>query len=157
MSEQLHAEAQPITRDAVKMLAIAVGLTEAARRLGLNEARVRQWSCRGKWFAKPEPQQLPPTMTKHAVTSVTTPVDALVDSLADDAKETKLALSKATRKAAKTFAGMQGSKVIDKSKALSHVTAAAARIHAWDERGDTGLHLHVLSMGPTQVNVGREG
>lgn len=65
----------PINRESVKTLAIAVGVREAARQLGLSEDRVRQWSSRDGWFKAP---QTPTTvLNRNHVTNVTkTPADA---------------------------------------------------------------------------------
>lgn len=76
------------------MLAIEVGVREAARRLGLNEDRVRQWSSRNQWFAKPAD-------TQHStVTTVTKPADALQAQLATHEGNTRLYLAKYSANAA---------------------------------------------------------
>lgn len=45
---------QEITRESVKTLAIAVGVRESARQLGIPEATVQAWSAREGWFKRPE-------------------------------------------------------------------------------------------------------
>jgi transposase len=40
---------QPINREAVHVLAQAIGARPAARSLGINEKTVLSWSHRGKW------------------------------------------------------------------------------------------------------------
>lgn len=56
-----------VSREAVKTLAIAVGVREAARQLGLPEPTVQSWSRRDKWFAQPP---LPPTITNPNSASI---------------------------------------------------------------------------------------
>jgi transposase-like protein len=40
---------QPISREAVHMLALSIGAREAARRLGIKESTLLSWSHRLKW------------------------------------------------------------------------------------------------------------
>ena len=73
-------------REAVKTLAVAVGVRKAARQLGLNQNTVRQWSSRYNWFKSP-PQ--PPKQSD--VTTVTkSPSNALADTLRDHNNATRL-------------------------------------------------------------------
>jgi hypothetical protein len=39
----------PVSREAVRMLAVSIGAREAARRLGMNESTLLSWSHRLKW------------------------------------------------------------------------------------------------------------
>src|SRR5947208_13583687 len=47
----------PVDRESVRLLAIELGVREAARRCGLSEDRVRKWSSRYKWLEQRAPKQ----------------------------------------------------------------------------------------------------
>lgn len=140
------AQRTPIDREAVKTLAIAVGVREAARQLDLSESTVKSWSTRERWFAQPDRVHLPPTLEKAhnpLASSASKPSSALVNVLADESKKTRLKLSRAAYKAAKTFAKRPGDAIIADSQALRHVTAVAATVHGWEEGKPASLNLQL--------------
>lgn len=137
-----------IDREAVKTLAIAIGVREAARQLGLNEDRVRQWSKREKWLQH-EPKPQPPTVTKNLVTTVTKPSDALQSILADDSKQTKIGFSRAARKVAKHLEEAPVKELVTPQKAIAAKSwhGIAESVHGWkvEERGSgvlPGLNVY---------------
>lgn len=148
-------EQREAQREAVKTLAIAVGVREAARQLGLNEDRVRQWSSRGKWFMT-EPKPQPPTVTRNDVTTVTKPSQALSDMLNDDNEQTKLSLSKGIRKAAEHIKGQAGSTLFKSAKNMKEVVGAASQLHQWEAKSDVHQDIHIGVMA-TQAMVFQEG
>jgi hypothetical protein len=88
---------------AVRVLAVALGVREAARQMGISEDAVRQRSKREAWMASPE------TVAQRAlakpVTSVSpnalSPAHALVNVLQEHERETKLSLARSARRMAK--------------------------------------------------------
>lgn len=158
---QPQREAQrQVNRDEVKTLAIAIGVREAARKLGLNENTVRQWSRRQGWFKQPEPKPIPATIVKqqgNSVTSVTKPSDALRSALDDDSRETRLNLSKGARSAAKLFGEAPGEFTVARSEDFRRIVSSAAQIHNWQEaeRGSgvmPGLNIYSEQ---TVIQVGK--
>ena len=135
-----------IDRDQVKMLALSVGCREAARKLGINEATVRQWSKRGKWFAHLT-QPLPPPekpLSMRPVTVVTTsPAAVLSNTLAELGNATRLAGAKAVRNALEHAAGLDGESALAASRNVKDAIGGAAQLHGWGA-GDGG---------PTQINI----
>jgi hypothetical protein len=122
-------------REAVKVLAIAVGVRQAARQLNLNEDTVCSWAKRGHWFT-PKPQ--PPSNAINPQALQAKPGAALQSILESDNRETRIDLSKAARKAARTFSNYHGEKIIGKSQELRHVTATASQLHGWERKeGET--------------------
>lgn len=155
-----HAEAilspTSVTREEVKTLAIAVGVREAARQLGLAETRVLQWSKRGEWF-KPTPQ--PPRQSD--VITVISPSDALRTTLTERSNKTKLGLSKAAMRAAEHFGEQDPEWLITEKAAMSakHWAATASTVHGWEAGGkDTGpfspQSIQILSQR-TYLNMGK--
>ena len=87
---------------AVRVLAVAVGVREAARQMGISEDAVRQRSKREGWMASPK------TVAQRAlakpVTSVSpalSPAHALANVLQEHERETKLSLARSARRMAK--------------------------------------------------------
>ena len=92
---------------AVRVLAVAVGVREAARQMGISQDAVRQRSKREGWMASPK------TVAQRAlakpVTSVSptalSPADALANVFSEQKHRTKLGLSKFAAEAAEQAAG----------------------------------------------------
>ncbi len=76
--------------EAVRTLAIQIGVRPAARQLGLNEDRVRKWSEREKWFT------LPPDTQNATVTTVTKPGDIALSELHSDISKSRTKLARLT-------------------------------------------------------------
>ena len=93
---------KPIEKEAVRLLAIEIGCRPAARKLGLNQNTVVQWSRRFGWFKQPK---LPPTHNdSKAVISVIKPGDALLETHKELEAKTKTALMQTVAKAAQLAA-----------------------------------------------------
>lgn len=118
-----------IDREAVKTLAIAVGVREAARQMGIPESTVKSWSTRGAWFKQPI---LPPTLTKpnNASTASKTPSDALADTLRKRSGKTKLHLSKFTLDASKAAARSKGD--LKLARSVKEIAQTASLVHQWE-------------------------
>lgn len=83
----------------VKMLALSVGVREAARRMGLPEDAVKQRSWREGWLANmPKSQALPVSMVRP-VTGVTDGATALANAMKDDAQRGRAAALRVSRRA----------------------------------------------------------
>lgn len=127
------------------MLVLAMGVREAARKLGISEDTVSAWSARGKWLKRPELPPLPPTMQPVAVSAgqsiASNPADILAETLADDERETKLGLSRLVRRSVQAA---QSVPVESAADALS-LGKLASVVHKW---GDDKRSVQV------QVNLG---
>jgi hypothetical protein len=122
----MNKEKPPVVdREAVRVLAIELGVREAARRCGLSEDRVRKWSSRYKWL-----QQSTPKQKEAAVTVVTTPAAALKDAHNELATQTRTSLAKATAAAATKAAG--ATIPVCSTSHLRELAQAAARVFGWD-------------------------
>jgi hypothetical protein len=117
---------------AVRVLAVAVGVREAARQMGISEDAVRQRSKREGWMASPK------TVAQRAqakpVTSVSpdalSPADALANVLQEYERETKLSLARSARRMAK-----DAEQATLREAPYVHKTAQVASItHSWREK-----------------------
>lgn len=131
-----------VNREAVKMLAMEVGVREAARRMGLPESTVQAWSNRGDWFA---PVKLPPTVLT-ATNATKQPSVALAEALADDSIATKSGFSKAARRVAAHLGGQDAEKLLERDLAASGAqwSGIAKTVHGWDAKsGADGVNVMV--------------
>jgi hypothetical protein len=116
---------------AVRVLAVAVGVREAARQLGISEDAVRQRSKREGWMASPK------TVAQRAlakpVTSVSpsalSPADALANVLQEHERETKLSLARSARRMAKDEqTTLREATYVHKAAQVASIT------HGWGEK-----------------------
>lgn len=148
---------QRIDREAVKVLAIAVGCREAARRLNLNENTVISWSNRDKWFPKDGTIQSPAKTGTPRIQSAIKPSDALANVLRERSDKTKLHLSKYVLDASKKAAASKGE--LKHAKAVKEVAGTGSLIHSWQEKeqGSGPLNLNLLGgRALIQINQGKE-
>lgn len=138
-------------REAVKILAIAVGVREAARQLNLNEDTVCSWAKRGQWF-KQKPQ--PPSNAIDLQALQAKPSQALAEALAEDGKETKLSLSRAARRTAKSVEMMDGEDIYASADKFKHVVGAASQLYGWEAKveKESDLHINVLANQALIIN-----
>lgn len=121
-----------VDREAVKTLAMAVGVREAARRIGLPESTVKSWSDRGDWL---RPVVQPPTVLRASNASKT-PSAAMVEALTDDSNATKIGFARAARTVATDLAGKSAAILTDKdtAQAANHWTGIASKVHGWEQK-----------------------
>lgn len=143
-----------VSREEVKLLAISVGVREAARQLGLKEDRVRQWSSREGWFKTPD---APTTVqNRNRVTNVTiAPSDALQTQLRDDSEQTKLSLSRSVRRGAKALEDdLPAIAVFTAADKVKHLVGAASQLHGWEQSAQSNnLDINVLAGGRAVIQV----
>jgi hypothetical protein len=134
-------EKQPINKEAFKMLAIEIGLNEAARRLGIPVPTAKSWARRGKWNL---PRRKGGGVSRSLPASIASSPHPIADALDASHKElenaTKTALMQALTKAAKAVAGKEALDVSNTTQ-LRDVCLAAARIFGW--QGDSPVNVEV--------------
>lgn len=126
-----------VDREAVRTLAVAVGVREAARQMDIPEATVQAWSARGEWFVNPVQ---PPTVIQPT-TIATKPANALQNSMLRRRDKGKLYLSKyyvdASRKAAKTKGKLEVAPLV------RHVAAIGTAL--WPEQTTPDISINILN------------
>lgn len=141
-----------VNREAVKTLAIALGVRAAAREMGLDESTVRQWSSRGKWFAKPSQ---PPTV-RPVATVTKAPAAGMADALARLGESSRVHLAKAGNKASKHFAKLTGGKVARQSGDFKNIAQALAPVHGWTDKSGPAANV-MVNVALLGVNPGELG
>lgn len=138
-----------VDREAVRVLATAVGVREAARKLGLDEDRVRQWSSRGKWFAE---TARPPTMTQSkTVTSVTkSPAVALQEHLSALSGDSRLSLAITGNKLAQHFEQLDPAEAAACTPAIKDAVVINEKVHSWNSSKDSPALINI-QIGPQPI------
>lgn len=131
-----------VNREAVKTLALSVGVREAARQTGLKEDVVLQWSKRFQWFKQPEPTPQPPTIQKQPVIGVIKPSEALKNAMNGRKEKCRVLFSKYVVNAAKV-ASRSNTPLRDAEKV--HKAASVMSI-IWPEE-KSGSSNMVLNLG----------
>jgi hypothetical protein len=133
----MSSRASKVDRESVRLLAIELGVREAARRCGLSEDRVRKWSSRYKWLEQKAPKQ-----QEAAVTVVTSPGDVLLQSHKELGERTKTGLAQATARAAEGAAKAADPLPVSNTAHLRDLAQSAARIFGWDNNDKPGVQLN---------------
>ncbi len=146
------------------MLVLAVGPREAARRMGLSESTVMQWSARGNWLAGAKDRQslatglqtpamtvlaetLPVSMRPVVVSGVSKPADSLRDVIADRGKSSKLSLSRYVQRGAARLATLPASQLLTEAANAKAIAGVASQV--WPEK--TGGTVNLSIYGGQQV------
>ena len=134
-------------REAVRTLAIQIGVREAARQLGLNEDTVCSWAKRGAWFT---PKAQPPSQAIVTQALQARPGDVLLREIAEHEGETRVSLARSARRMAKDSetATLRDAPFVHKA---AQVAGIAFR---WNEDQAKGnFTLNVLNMGTLDLAV----
>lgn len=114
------------------MLALSVGVREAARQMGLSEEAVMKWSQRENWFRQPEKAvALPPTMQPVIVRTVRTAPEALAESLEDLSKRSRIGFAKASVKVAESLARKEPDELLEQAQSAQAWAKTAATAGNW--------------------------
>ncbi len=128
---------QPIEREAVRLLAIEIGLRPAARKLGLNEDTVCSWAKRETWFASPaNPQTLQAPQAK--------PGDVLQATLQARKQESRAKLSEYQVRAATEAAAHREPLKI--TRQVNDLASIHAKVWPEEQTSGNSFSLNVLNL-----------
>ena len=148
MKKKTTPQTKPtIDRESVRILAIELGVPEAARKLGLNRNTVHSWARRYEW-------DLPKRAGRPAIVPArdlhTQPGDVLIATHKELEARTKTGLAQATAKASEHAAEQDGATNLNCSGKLRDLASAAARIFGWDN-GAPGVQFNQLVVSQEQL------
>jgi hypothetical protein len=140
-----------VNREAVRVLCVAVGVREAARRMNLPESTVQAWSARGEWFSAPQP--LPKAPATKVQPNTPNPAEELQNTLLERKDQTRLHLSRYVVDASKRAADSLGE--LDIAPRVREVAQVAGAV--WPETRDRDQEggTLVLAIGGN-VNLGEQ-
>jgi hypothetical protein len=125
--------AQPVNKEAFKMLAIEIGLNAACRKLGVPIPTGKSWARRGKWKLPKRtggrPQQTYEASSLHPV----------ADALDATSKERELATRSQLEQAAQNWAAaaVAAQPNVPTAAAFASVMSGIAKLFGWDRPGAT--------------------
>lgn len=126
-----------VNKEEVRMLALSLGVREAARKMELNEKTVLHWSAEGKWFAHLKPKvlehTLPLSMQPRSVASVK-PADALQSVLAERKKNTKLHQTRYLERASKALNDTPDAELLSITDAALQLATMASKVYPEDHQ-----------------------
>lgn len=151
----MSAPALDVDWPAVQTLAIAVGVREAARRLGVSEDAVMQRSCREGWLKRlPRDQPLPESIRPINVGNVSTAPQAMGEYLRDLSSKTRLNHAKVADKIADKLSQSDADELLmNMPNVLSAGKHAALVAGNWGGSQGTSMRLDLLA-GTLDVRSG---
>lgn len=150
-----------VNKGAVKVLAMAVGVREAARRMGLPEERVMKWSQRdpqGPWTV--QLSQALATKPSAVSAKVSAPVreasDAMANSMHELSKRGKLAYLKAGVKVGEHLAKAPADELLAQGADVKAWASTTALAGSWqDQSAKTAVlvNINLLGLSPDQLRT----
>ncbi len=160
MSEQTTASATPevkVSWDAVRALAVAVGVREAARRLGISEAATRKRCQREGWLKDDTVRQATAqsvAMRSQPVCRQVSPAQAIAMELASQNMETRVGFSRAMAGVAKYVSNRDPEENLADAGNVKAAAQTAGLVHAWaDQQPASRIRLEVLLSKPEPTTI----
>jgi hypothetical protein len=134
---------QPVNKEAFKMLAMEIGLNEAARKLGIPIPTAKSWARRGKWKLPKRTGGRPTrSLAASQLDANRTPIaDALNATHEELGNRGKTAVLQVATKAVEQAAKRKAPLAVENVAALRDLAAAFARVLGWD-KGQTSVTVH---------------
>lgn len=141
--------------EAVKMLALQVGIREAARQMELTESAVMQRSAREGWLANlPRSAPLPASMVR-TVSSVSTPSQLLIQSMAEDSQGCRSTALRVAHRALKRVERCDDDELMqpDVADVLNKHTKTASVAGGWNAGAQIGAKINLHLTGAKQAQT----
>ncbi len=145
--------APPINREAVKVLAQAVGVREAARRMGLSEERVMKWSQRdpaGPWGSlapAPPPRSIVSAQVSACPQPVRTASEAMADVNAENGARSRSAALRYSARNLEHLAALDPEEGVLLAPQAASLVKVAATAGDWDAERGASVSVNVLLQG----------
>jgi hypothetical protein len=160
MSEQTTASATPevkVSWDAVRALAVAVGVREAARRLGISEAATRKRCQREGWLKDDTVRQVTAqsvALRNQPTCRQVSPAQAIAMELARENAETRAGFSRAMAGVAKYVSNRDPEENLADASNVKAAAQTAGLVHSWaDQQPASRMRIDVLLQKPEAVTI----
>ena len=151
-------------REAVKVLAQAIGVREAARRMGLSEERVMKWSQRdpsGPWMSQPGAAMIAaPSVTgaTRQLSACPQPVrsasEALADVNAENGARSRSAALRYSARGLEHLADLPPDEGVLLAAQAASLTKVAATAGEWSSASRGNVRINILAADPfAQVSI----
>lgn len=143
-------QALEIDHEQVKIVALAIGMREAARQYCLSEATVAAWSVKEGWFAAQEAQQATIEAAKQSLRERQglQAVSSASDILKEFGQKTRLGMAKSVNKAVEMAENMSGEALFESANNLKALAGTAALVHSWSA-GSSGPSMRLDLLAQT--------
>ena len=135
----------------VRLLAITVGVREAARRLGISEEATMKRSQREGWLATPETRHAAARSVQERAPSalsaaVRTPAQVMAQELTELGGKSRISLARGLHKAASRVEEMPGDEVLANASDISSTVKSLSTVHGWSAQAPSAkINLSVVS------------
>jgi len=150
----------PINREAVKVLAQAVGVREAARRMGLSEERVMKWSQRdpaGPWGSlapAPPPRSIVSAQVSACPQPVRTASEAMADVNAENGARSRSAALRYSARNLEHLADLPAEEGVLLAPQAASLVKVAATAGDWASSQRGSVRINILAADPfAQVQI----
>ena len=151
-------------REAVKVLAQAIGVREAARRMGLSEERVMKWSQRdpaGPWMSQPGAAMIAAPSVTGATRQlsacpqpVRTASEALADVNAENGARSRSAALRYSARNLEHLADLSPDEGVLLAAQAASLTKVAATAGEWSSASRGNVRINILAADPfAQVSI----
>lgn len=148
----------PVNWEAVRMLALAVGVREAARRMDMSEETVKKRCTREGWLASPEAR----AVNKMAVAQRSgltvsgsphlSPSNVFRAELQALGEKSRLSIARGIARAGEHVETLSGEQVLGESANIKNVAQTADLVHGWkDAAPQVKIRLDVLGSSSEPV------
>jgi len=146
-------QALEVDHEKVKMVALQIGVREAARQFGLKECTVIQWSKREKWFEHRElvEQAKALKIEKQELSSVV--IKSAAEIVDNYKNQSKLSLASTIHKTATALENQDDDKLVKNTSALLNATSSWAKLHASEQEHARSLvNVNIMSTSVPDVS-----
>jgi hypothetical protein len=147
-----QTEAAPVNWEAVKMLALVVGVRESARRMGISEEAVKKRCTREGWLSTPEAKQVNRMAIAQrsgitaALSPQMSPAAIIHAEIASLGSKTRLSLARGIAKAGEHIEQMPAESIVADAGNVKAIAQTADLVHGWkDSSPQVKIRLDVLS------------
>lgn len=137
--ENIPLKPQPVNWEAVRVLAVVVGVREAARRMGISQEAAMKRCQREGWLSTPEARAVNKMAIaqRSGITASVSPqmsAGALIQAeLAQLGGKTRISLARGLAKAGEHVATLTGPEILDRSQDVKGIAQTADLVHGWKE------------------------
>lgn len=143
--------------EAVRMLALTVGVREAARRMGISEEATMKRSQREGWLSAPEAKQAHAMALQHRTGITVSPQMSASAILAAEMKalneKTRIGHARAAAKVAEHIQELPAHELLEKAQDVKATAQHADLVHGWKESGPASVKLRLDVVGSAQEPV----
>jgi hypothetical protein len=161
MEQSAAVQSVPVNWEAVRALALVVGVRESARRMGISEEAVKRRCTREGWLSTPEAKAANKLAIsqRSGITAAPqmSPAALIQAEIAALGSKTRLSLARGIAKAGEHVETMDGQEIVMDAQNVKAVAQTADLIHGWkDSSPQVKIRLDLLGSMTTDPTIEME-